>query len=121
MKFLLDMPIGRKTADWFKSQGFDAVHARDIGLAKASDAEILNHALKENRILLTMDLDFPAILASSQAREPGVILLRLRNPNPALIQKHLALLLRTHQEMRLASAIVIIEDSRIRLRKLPII
>ena len=120
MKFFLDMPISQRTAGWLKSSGFEVVHAREVGLARAEDTNILRRAADEGRILLTMDLDFPRILALTGARRPGVILFRMRDPRPPLIQKRLEFLFQTHAEAELASSITIIEDYRIRIRKLPI-
>ena len=120
MKFLLDMPVSQSVAEWLGSRGFDAIHVRTIGLARAADPDILEHARKEGRILLTMDMDFPAILSFTRAHQPGVILFRMNHPTPQLLQKRLEFLLETHPERELISSITIVEDSRIRLRKLPI-
>ena len=120
MKFLLDMPVSQSTAGWLKGRGFDAIHARDIGFERASDEVILNHAAKEGRIVLTMDLDFPTILAFTHAHKPGVVLFRMYRPTPKSIQEHLDILFKTHPESELVSSITIIEDSRIRIRKLPL-
>ena len=120
MKFLLDMPISPKIADWLKETGYDAVHARDLNLSKAPDEEILKEAQRQERILLTMDLDFPRIFSLSKIFSIGVILFRSRDPRPKLMQERLSLLLKTHSESQIASSIVIIEDFRIRMRNLPI-
>ena len=120
MKFLLDMPISRRTASWLRDSGFDTLHARDLGLAQAADSEILERAAREGRIVLTMDLDLPMILALIQAKRPGVILFRLRDPRPPSITKRLEFLFRTHSESQLAASITVIEDERIRIRRLPI-
>ena len=120
MKFLLDMPVSTKTMAWLRNSGFDAVHAREIGLAKASDTDILNRARREERIVITMDLDFPLILSLSQSDHPGVILLRLYDPRPDSIHKLLSALFQTYSETILYHSIAVIEDHRIRIRKLPI-
>src|SRR3990167_3019481 len=113
MKFLLDMPISPKVAEWLKKSGHDAVHARDIGLSKAPDALILKWSSDDKRILLTMDLDFPAILSMTQARQPGVVLFRMRHPSTNAMQDRLERLFQTHKEAVITSSITIIEDGRI--------
>jgi len=108
MKFLLDMPVSPKMVDWLKALGHEAVHARTLGLSKAPDEKILKSAKESSQIILTMDLDFPAIL------------FRMRNPRRPLMQDRLILLFRTHLESQLAFSITVIKDDRIRIRSLPL-
>lgn len=44
MRFLIDMPLSPELAIWLVQQGHDAVHALELELARASDAEILKRA-----------------------------------------------------------------------------
>ncbi len=118
MKFLLDMPIGGRITQGLRNLGHDVLHARDIGLAKASDSDILKRAESEDRIVITMDLDFPRILSLTGAKQPGVILIRMRYPSSDLILKRLTLLLEGHGD-DLGNAVTTLEDFRTRIRKLP--
>lgn len=70
MKFLVDMPASPQLAKWLKEKGHDAVHASDIGLYKTKDREIIKEARKQNRVIITADLDFPQLLAISHAKDP---------------------------------------------------
>lgn len=63
MKFLIDMPLSPKLAVWLMQQGHDAVHALELGLARASDTEILERARRAQRMVVTADLDYPRLLA----------------------------------------------------------
>ena len=120
MKFLLDMPVGTRVMNWLKNRGFAVSHAREMGLATADDKVLLQRAVAENCVLISMDLDFPAILALTGADRPGVILIRMRDPRPDRICSRLDELFRTHGESQLTASVTILEDSRIRLRELPI-
>ncbi len=120
MKFLLDMPVHQRTADWLRERGHDAVHARDIGLSQAGDDRILRKALQEGRIVLTMDLDFPRLLSLESHEGPGVILIRLEKPHPSEIHQRLETLFSLAHAGDLFHAITVIEETRIRIRKLPI-
>jgi predicted nuclease of predicted toxin-antitoxin system len=76
MRFLVDMPLSPELAAWLQAEGHDAIHASAISLYRAPDAEILQVAADQNRVIITADLDFPRLLASLRAEGPGLILLR---------------------------------------------
>jgi predicted nuclease of predicted toxin-antitoxin system len=46
-------------AVWLRSQGHDAIHARELSLGRAPDSQILSRAIDDSRILISADLDFP--------------------------------------------------------------
>ena len=50
---------------WLRSAGYDVVHLRDEGLQRLPDDQILVKARTEGWILLTVDLDFAQLLATS--------------------------------------------------------
>ena len=49
MKLLLDQGLPRRSAELLRAQGVDALHTGEIGMAEASDAEILERAHQEDR------------------------------------------------------------------------
>lgn len=65
MRFLADMGISQSTSKWLKGKGHDAIHLREQGLQRISDTEIIKKAVEEDRIILTCDLDFGDIMATS--------------------------------------------------------
>jgi len=75
------MGIAQSVSEWLKSLGHDAVHLNDEGLYKLSDNFILEKAAKENRVILTTDMDFGQLLAfnkptagsSVKPLEPAVV------------------------------------------------
>ena len=73
--------------------GHDALHAREVGLQKEDDEVLFVRAVHEDRIIVSADTDFGAILAANLAAL-----------GEALEQ----------------GAVVVIEDARIRVRMLPI-
>ena len=83
MRFLLDQGISPTVTDALRELGHDAIHVRDIGLAAAPDLSIVAVAAAEERTIITVDLDFAAIVASSGNTRPSVVTLRLGNTNPA--------------------------------------
>lgn len=54
----------------------DALHVGDLGMASASDLEILADGREQRRIVVTLDSDFHALLALSGSSKPSVIRIR---------------------------------------------
>lgn len=71
-------------------------------------------------IILSADLYFGTILANTHSRKPSEIIFRLRNPSPEHVNSLLLSNLSSIAEEIMKGAIVIIEDSEIRIRELPI-
>ncbi len=79
------MPIwglSQRVVEWLRAAGHDAVHLRDEGLQRLPNGEIFQKAGREQRIVLTFDLDFGEILAGSGNQIVSVVLFRLRNTAP---------------------------------------
>lgn len=80
MKFLVDVGVGRKVEKWLSENRYDVTSVRDIN-PKAKDIDILNLAVAENRMVITMDKDFGELVFNSGKSHAGVLLLRLENSN----------------------------------------
>jgi predicted nuclease of predicted toxin-antitoxin system len=57
MRFLADMGVSLRVVEWLRSFGHDAIHLRDEGLQKLPNGEIFRKAIREQRVVLTFDLD----------------------------------------------------------------
>ena len=59
MNFLVDAQLPIALSEWLCSLGHDSIHTLSLpNQNRTSDTEILNHAEKENRIILSKDVDF---------------------------------------------------------------
>ena len=115
------MPLSPKLAIWLVKLGHDAVHANAIGLDRASDTKILEYARNEKRIVVTSDLDFPRLLALTEAEGPGLVLFRGGHYSEQEILLRLTRVFETISDKELPNSIVVIEKRRIRRRKLPLL
>jgi predicted nuclease of predicted toxin-antitoxin system len=119
MRFLVDMNLPPAVAAWLRAEGHDAVHVLDAGLADLPDREIFARAAAEGRIVVTLDLDFGEILGMAQGAGSGVILLRLRMARQPYLRERLRVAIAQAAAALEAGAIVLVEDTRIRVRRMP--
>ena len=76
-------------------------------------------AAANDHVVLTNDLDFAAILASTHHKKPSVVQIRTEDLDPNVIGTQIvAALQRAHKELE-AGALLTIEADRTRLRMLP--
>lgn len=76
MKFLLDVNISRRIASMLTDTGHDVTRAA-ITLPTATDAEILEVAIAEQRLVVTQDSDFSELIfAHGHPPPPAVLYIR---------------------------------------------
>jgi predicted nuclease of predicted toxin-antitoxin system len=114
------MGVSGAVAEWLRAQGHEAVHLRDQGLHRAADLDIFAKAIAEQRVVLTFDLDFGEIAALSRGQKASVILFRLQNTRTAHVIDRLAEVLADCVPALEHGAVVIVEESRHRVRLLPV-
>lgn len=76
MKCILDANMPYSAKGVFRRSD-DAIHVRDIGLADASDDEILRYARREDAIVVSRYLDFANIILHPINTHAGAIVLRV--------------------------------------------
>ena len=120
MKILLDMNLSPVWVEFLKSKGFEPVHWSSIGKADAPDSELLVWALENGHVVLTHDLDFGDILASTNAHAPSVIQIRTQNLHPDDLGSTLVLALNQFSEQLNSGALVVVGENKSRARILPL-
>ena len=120
MRFLVDNSLSPRMALALNQAGHDALHVRERGMAKAADETIFELAARERRIILAQDTDFGTILAMREASSPSVVLFRCEIKSTEAILRLLTANLPAVQAELETGAVVVVEDARIRVRRLPI-
>jgi len=121
VKLVLDMHISVEVARGLRDDGHDAFQLRERGLQRLTDIEITALAEFEERVIVTFDLDFSAILARSGASRPSIIQFRIEKTEADVVLKWLREVIPIYMHRLSEGCILSIEPDRIRVRKLPLI
>ena len=113
MRFLVDECAGPSLARWLREQGHDIFSVFDQARG-INDDEVLQRALENERILITIDKDFGEKIFREKHSHHGVILLRLKDERSknkiAAIERLL-----TSFAPRISDQFIVVTDTRVRL------
>jgi hypothetical protein len=105
MRFLADMCVDIRVVDWLRDSGHQALHLREHGMHRASDQAIFAKAMAEDRIgtarcWATDRLPARRVLATVIARLSTVLV--------------------EAADVLARPSVILVEDTRLRIRDLPI-
>ena len=89
-------------------------------MQRAADRDLVDKARADSRTVLTFDLDFGEILALGILKQPSVVIFRLTDERADSVNRRLEAVLSEQSESLASGALVLIEDARYRVRRLPI-
>ena len=116
MKFLADECVYLVTVLALRKLGHAVITAHEAGLDGQPDEQILEYAQKENRILLTADLDFSNIRRYPPKSYCGIIVLKIRPHNAHEVHTTLRHFLATASEASVWKTLVIVDRNKYRVR-----
>ena len=116
MKFLADMGVSPLTVEFLRRLGHEALRLSEANLERVSDAEVIAHAVRNRQVVVTFDLDYPALLALHPANRVSAIILRTNSADPEWINQRFRETLPLMSDALGQGAIVVVEDDRIRVR-----
>jgi len=120
VKVLVDMNLSPRWVQTLGIAGIEASHWSTVGIANAPDTEIMAYASAFGYVVLTQDLDFSAILASTADRKPSVVQIRSAEVSPDAIGRQVVTaLLQVAGELD-AGALLTIDPNKSRFRLLPL-
>ncbi len=121
MKLLLDQELPRTAAALLRAAGIETVHVGEIGYATAEDAAILQLGATEERVIVTLDANFHALLALAGATAPSVIRIRVEGLRAEAVASLVQTVLAQCQQDLEQGAVVTVQERRLRIRQLPLL
>jgi len=116
-RLLVDEDLPRSTARFLRANGFEAEDVRDIGLRGASDTRVFAAAQGRGAALLTADIGFSNALRYRSSPHMGIIISRIPDDvSPEELNRQILVALKNLTFPEVASAIVVVELGRIRIR-----
>lgn len=120
MRLLLDMNLSPALCQPLKVAGHEAVHWSAVGKPSAPDEAVMTYARDRGLVVVSHDLDFSAILAATHAKSPSVVQLRSQDILGEAFVRVLSQTLHAFESELLAGALIVVDESRSRVRLLPI-
>lgn len=116
MKFKTDENLPVEIANLLQQAGYDATTVNQQGLGGSNDPTIFDICQQEQRILITLDLDFSDIRSYPPQNTAGIIVIRTtRQDKPYLLSIMPPVISALAQEL-IMGKLWIVEDNRIRIR-----
>jgi predicted nuclease of predicted toxin-antitoxin system len=117
LKFKVDENLPTEYASILRGAGFEADTVSDEKLSGASDSVLSERCRTEDRVLMTLDLDFANVQAYPPKSQPGIVVFRPESQDKptlvALLRRLVPVLLQLSPKHQLW----IVEPDRIRYRE----
>jgi predicted nuclease of predicted toxin-antitoxin system len=114
------MGVDLRVVERLRTLGHEVVHLREEGLHRMPDTVVFAKAIAESRAILAFDLDFGEIAAHSGGKRTSVVVFRIRDTRTSNVLERLEAVLARSGDALERGAIVVVEESRHRIRYLPI-
>jgi len=120
IRLVIDINLTPAWVEVLTNHGWPTVHWSTVGDPRAKDRTVMMWAREHGHVVFTHDLDFGALLALTREHGPSVVQVRTHDVLPERIGPIVASTIRTYESQLHAGAIVTIDESRGRVRILPI-
>jgi predicted nuclease of predicted toxin-antitoxin system len=120
VKVLVDMNLSPDWVPLLERHGWSALHWSVVGDPRATDRTIMDWAASNGFIVFTHDLDFGTALALTHASGPSVLQIRGEDVLPDHMESLVIAAIRQHDADLAAGALVVVDESKCRVRSLPI-
>lgn len=117
-KFKLDENIPKSSLSIFSSKGVNAENVYNEGVSGCTDKKLIKICEKENRILVSQDLDFSDINLLRNTKIRGVVILRIKNQSSEKVNKTLIRFLNYLETRDINRQIIILDENKLRIKEL---
>jgi len=117
MKIKLDENLPSFLAPRLAAMNHDVQTVVEEGIAGEPDAVVWLAAQREERFLITQDMDFSNAQRLAPGTHQGILLLRLRNPSWRAIVARVADLFAQQDVTQWAKCFVVATESKVRVRR----
>ena len=112
LRLYLDQMLRLDVGQALRGEGHDVIRTSEVGQARADDYEILQKAIAENRILVTLDEHFGDWVILPLSKHPGVIRLKVQPATSKNTIKLFLPFLRIHSSEQFKNHLVILSPKR---------
>lgn len=120
MKILIDMNLSPEWVKRFAEDQIESIHWSVVGNPSAPDTEIMRFERDHGYVVFTHDLDFGAILATTNANGPSVVQVRTQDVLSEDTMHLIVRILRSNETAIMTGALVTVDVARARIRILPL-
>ena len=113
-RLFLDQMFQLDVARSLLKEGYDVVRTSETGLARADDHQVLEKAISEKRILITLDEHFGDWVILPLSRHPGVIRLKVHPATSENVIKILLPFLRLYSPEQFRNYLLILSEKRVK-------
>ena len=112
MRLYRDQMLRLEVAESLRNEGYDVIRASDVGQERADDSDILKKAIKENRILVTLDEHFGDWVVLPLSKHPGVIRIKVNPTTSDNILRVLMPFLHQYHNQEFENYLIILSSKR---------
>lgn len=108
VSFLTDENVAPRVVHALRNQGYDVADIKERGLSGWTDAQVLQLAGRERRVILTHDRDFAHALFRPPTRHPGIVIIQFSNVAPQTVAERLLAALQPRLLKRLPHSVILL-------------
>ncbi len=120
LEFIANMNISPVSVEYLKKRRIKIDRISDVLDERAKDIDIINFARKNNKVIITQDLDFSILLAIKGYKKPSVITLRMENVRPKFVAMRIIDIVKEMERELKEGVVISVDEMSIRYKSLPI-
>jgi len=117
MKVKIDENLPQRLASKLADLAHDVHTVVSEGLKGSSDKDVWQAARREQRFLITQDLDFSDVRQFKPGTHPGLLLVRLREPSANALMKRISAVIDAESLESFAGCFVVLTDRKLRIKR----